>query len=100
MSGRARDHGIRIGVMSPGPRNAISDVAGVRVGHATLVEGDAIRTGVTAIVPAAGNLYQLKVPAGVHVGNGYGKLAGSTQVRELGTIETPILLTNTLNVAA
>jgi D-aminopeptidase len=81
-----------------GALNAITDVAGVRVGHVTLIEGDRIRTGVTAVVPAAGNLFQEKVPGAVFVGNAFGKLAGSTQVDELGTIETPIVLTNTLNV--
>jgi D-aminopeptidase len=95
---RARDLGLAPGVFPPGPLNAITDVAGVRVGHATLVAGDAVRTGVTAVLPHAGNLFQEKVPGAVFVGNAYGKLAGSTQVRELGTIETPILLTNTLAV--
>ena len=95
---RARESGITIGILAPGPLNAITDVAGVRVGHVTLVEGTSIRTGVTAIVPHAGNLYQDKVPAGFAVGNAYGKFMGSTQVEELGEIETPILLTNTLNV--
>lgn len=95
---RARELGIRPGVLAPGALNAITDVAGVRVGHVTLVEGDSIRTGVTAILPHAGNLYQEKVPAGLSVGNGYGKLMGVTQLRELGEIETPIVLTNTLSV--
>jgi D-aminopeptidase len=95
---RARDLGIVVGVLPPGRHNAITDVAGVRVGHATLVKGDDVRTGVTAVVPHAGNLFQEKVPAAVFVGNGFGKLAGSTQVEELGEIETPILLTNTLSV--
>lgn len=95
---RARDIGIQIGVFSPGPRNAITDVAGVRVGQVTVVRGDDIRTGVTAIIPAPGNLYARPVPAAVHVGNGYGKMLGATQVRELGEIETPILLTCTLCV--
>ena len=95
---RARDLGLAPGVFSPGPLNAITDVAGVRVGHVTLVEGDDVRTGVTAIVPADGNLFQDKLPGAVFVGNAFGKLAGSTQVEELGTIETPIVLTNTLNV--
>src|SRR5215831_13817596 len=95
---RARDLGLAPGVFPPGPLNAITDVAGVRVGHVTLNEGDSVRTGVTAIVPAAGNLFQEKVPGAVFVGNAFGKLAGSTQVDELGTIETPIVLTNTLNV--
>jgi len=97
---RARDLGIAPGVFSPGALNAITDVRGVRVGHATLIEGEAVRTGVTAILPHAGNLFQDKVPGAVFVGNAFGKLAGSTQVRELGTIETPIVLTNTLAVGA
>jgi len=95
---RARDLGVAPGVFPPGPLNAITDVAGVRVGHATIVEGDRVRTGVTAVVPHGGNLFQDKVPGAVFVGNAFGKLAGSTQVDELGTIETPILLTNTLSV--
>lgn len=97
---RARDLVLAPGVFSPGPLDAITDVAGVRVGHVTLVEGDAVRTGVTAIVPHGGNLFQEKVPGAVYVGNAFGKLAGSTQVDELGTIETPIVLTNTLSVGA
>ena len=97
---RARDLGVTIGVMTPGPLNAITDVTGVRVGHVTIVRGDAVRTGVTAVVPAGGNLFQRKVPAAVYVGNGFGKLAGVTQVQELGNLETPIVLTNTLGVAA
>jgi len=96
---RLRDLGITIGVFDPGPFNAITDVKGVRVGHRTLIEGDRVQTGVTAIVPHQGNLFQDKVPAAVVVGNGFGKLMGSTQVQELGEIETPILLTNTLAVA-
>lgn len=95
---RAREVGIAPGILEPGPRNAITDVADVRVGHVTLVEGEAVRTGATAILPHGGNLYREKVPAGVAVGNGYGKLMGVTQVRELGEIETPIVLTNTLSV--
>lgn len=95
---RARDLGVAPGVLDPGPRNAITDVEGVGVGHVTLVEGDRVRTGVTAVVPHGGNLFQQKVPGAVFVGNAFGKLAGSTQVRELGTIETPIVLTNTLAV--
>src|SRR5438128_9702178 len=95
---RARDLGIRIGVLSPGPLNAITDVAGVRVGHTTLIKGDNIRTGVTAILPHGGNLFQEKVPGAVFVGNAFGKIIGSTQVNELGEIETPILLTSTLSV--
>lgn len=93
-----RTHGVKIGVMAPGPHNAITDVSGVKVGHTTLIRGDSIRTGVTAVLPHPGNLFQQKVPAAVYVGNGFGKLAGSTQIRELGTIETPIILTNTLSV--
>ena len=92
---RARDLGIVVGVYATGSRNAITDVDGVRVGHTTIVEGDRIRTGVTAIVPHGGNVFQDKVAGAVFVGNAFGKLAGSTQVNELGTIETPIVLTNT-----
>jgi D-aminopeptidase len=95
---RARDIGLTPGVFEPGAKNAITDVAGVSVGHATLNQGDSIRTGVTVIVPHQGNVFQDKVPGGVFVGNAFGKLAGSTQVDELGTIETPIGLTNTLSV--
>ena len=95
---RARDLGLAPGVFPPGSLNAITDVGGVRVGQVTLIEGDAVRTGVTAIIPAEGNLFQEKVPGAVFVGNAFGKLAGSTQVEELGTIETPVVLTNTLNV--
>jgi D-aminopeptidase len=95
---RARDLGLSPGVFPPGVLNAITDVAGVRVGHVTLIEGDNIRTGVTAILPGSGNLFQDKFPGAVFVGNAFGKLAGSTQVEELGSIETPIVLTNTLNV--
>jgi len=97
---RARDLGIAPGVFEPGALNAITDVAGVRVGHATLIQGDHVRTGVTVIVPHAGNVFQDKVPGAVFVGNAFGKLAGSTQVDELGTIETPIALTSTLSVGA
>jgi D-aminopeptidase len=97
---RARDLGIAPGVFPAGPLNAITDVEGVAVGHVTLTEGERVRTGVTAIVPHAGNLFREKVPGAVFVGNAYGKLAGSTQVAELGTIETPIVLTNTLSVGA
>jgi D-aminopeptidase len=96
---RARELGIKIGVLPPGKLNAITDVPGVKVGHVTLFEGDFIRTGVTAILPHDGNLFQNKVPAAIFVGNGFGKLAGSTQVKELGNLETPIILTNTLSVA-
>ena len=95
---RARDLGIAPGVLAPGPLNAITDVAGVKVGHTTIVEGDTVRTGVTAVVPHDGNIFQDKVAGAVFVGNAFGKLAGSTQVAELGTIETPIVLTNTLSV--
>ena len=95
---RAREAGIAIGILPTGPLNSITDVAGVRVGQVTIVEGANIRTGVTAILPHAGNLYQDKVPAEFAVGNAYGKFMGSTQVKELGEIETPIVLTNTLNV--
>ncbi len=95
---RARDLGIDSGIFPPGPFNAITDVRGVRVGHVTLMEGDNVRTGVTAILPHGGNVFQDKVAGATFVGNAFGKLAGSTQVRELGTIETPIVLTNTLSV--
>jgi D-aminopeptidase len=95
---RCRELGIAPGVFPAGPWNAITDVSGVRVGHVTLIEGADVRTGVTAILPHEGNPYQDKVPAAIVVGNGYGKLMGSTQVEELGEIETPILLTNTLSV--
>ena len=95
---RARDLGVAPGIFSPGPANAITDVAGVRVGHATLVIGDSIRTGVTAILPHTGNLFFDRVPAAVHIGNAFGKLVGSSQVEELGELETPILLTCTLCV--
>jgi D-aminopeptidase len=96
---RLRDLGATIGVFEPGQLNAITDVRGVRVGHRTVIEGERIRTGVTAIVPHEGNVFQDKTPAAVVVGNGYGKLMGTTQIIELGEIETPILLTNTLAVA-
>jgi D-aminopeptidase len=95
---RVRDHGITIGILRPGTHNAITDVEGVSVGHTTLVEGDSIRTGVTAILPHQGNIFQLKVPASIHLANGFGKLTGYSQVRELGNLETPIILTNTLSV--
>ena len=95
---RARDIGLRVGVLPPGRLDAITDVEGVRVGHATLIKGEDVRTGVTAVVPHGGNLFREKVPAAVFVGNGFGKLMGSTQVEELGELETPILLTNTLGV--
>ena len=96
---RAKDFGIHIGVMQPGKLNAITDITGVRVGHVTLIKADSIRTGVTAILPHSGNLFQQKVPAAIYVGNGFGKLTGTTQVKELGNIETPIVLTNTLSVS-
>jgi D-aminopeptidase len=95
---RARELGVAPGVFRPGPLNAITDVAGVRVGHATVVVGDSVRTGVTAILPHAGNLFFDRVPAAIHVGNAFGKLVGATQVRELGELETPVLLTCTLCV--
>jgi len=97
---RARDLGVAPGVYPAGTNNAITDVDGVKVGHVTIVEGDSVRTGVTAIVPHSGNVFQDKVAGAVFVGNAFGKLAGSTQVNELGTIETPIVLTNTLSVGA
>jgi D-aminopeptidase len=95
---RARDVGITVGILPTGALNAITDVDGVLVGHTTLISGDNVRTGVTAILPHGGNLFQEKVPGAVFVGNGFGKLAGSTQVNELGEIETPVLLTSTLSV--
>ena len=95
---RIRKFGIKTGVLNPGKWNAITDVEGVKVGHVTLIEGDNIRTGVTAVLPHGGNIFQEKVPAGVCVANGYGKLMGYTQIEELGNIETPIILTNTLSV--
>lgn len=96
---RAADLGLRVGVLPPGALDAITDVAGVAVGHTTIVRGDTVRTGVTAIVPHPGNLFREKVPAAISVGNGFGKLTGVTQVEELGEIETPILLTSTTSVA-
>ena len=95
---RVRDAGIIIGVLNPGPLNAITDVPGVKVGHKTVISGEQVRTGVTAILPDTGNIFQLKIPAAIFTGNGFGKLAGSTQVQELGLLETPIVLTNTLAV--
>ena len=95
---RAREFGLVVGVLPPGPLNAITDVAGVKVGHVTLIEGKDVRTGVTAVLPHGGDIFQDKVPAGISVANGYGKLTGVTQVVELGTLETPIVLTNTLSV--
>ena len=95
---RARDLGLAIGIFNTGEHNAITDVPGVHVGHTTVLEGSRVRTGVTAILPHEGNLYSSRVPAAIHVGNGFGKLLGMTQVNELGEIETPILLTCTLCV--
>ena len=95
---RARDLGILVGVFEPGANNATTDVTGVRVGHATVIEGPNVRTGVAAILPHGGNPYLSRVPAAIHVGNGFGKLLGTTQVRELGELETPILLACTLCV--
>ncbi len=95
---RARALGVAPGIFRPGGLNAITDVTGVRVGHATVVEGDSVRTGVTAVLPHGGNIFHDRVPAAIHVGNGFGKLLGVTQVRELGELETPILLTCTLCV--
>jgi D-aminopeptidase len=97
---RPRDLGVSFGILPIGPLNAITDVPGVKVGQLTKIEGQDIRTGVTAILPHGGNLFQQKVPAAIFVGNGFGKLAGVTQVKELGNLESPILLTNTLSVAA
>lgn len=98
-SARPRNLGISFGVLPTGKLNAITDVSGVKVGHTTLISGEKVCTGVTAILPFAGNIFQQKVPAAVFVGNGFGKLAGSTQVMELGTLESPVILTNTLSVA-
>jgi len=95
---RVREFGLKIGVLKPGLLNAITDVPGVKVGHKTIIKDKNIRTGVTAIIPSADNIFQDKVPAGVYVANGYGKLMGSTQIEELGYLETPIILTNTLSV--
>jgi D-aminopeptidase len=95
---RARDIGLKIGILPTGPLNSITDVEGLLVGHTTIIRGDNVRTGVTAVVPHSGNIFKEKVPAAIFVGNGFGKLAGSTQVNELGEIETPILLTSTLAV--
>ncbi len=95
---RAREFGLVVGVLPTGPLNAITDVAGVKVGQVTLIEGKDVRTGVTAVLPHGGNIFQDKVPAGISVANGYGKLTGVTQVEELGTLETPVVLTNTLSV--
>jgi D-aminopeptidase len=95
---RAREIGLKIGILPTGALNAITDVEGVKIGHSTIIKGENIRTGVTAILPHGGNLFAEKVPGAVFVGNGFGKLMGSTQVEELGEIETPILLTSTLSV--
>ena len=95
---RPRDYGIRFGVLKPGPLNAITDVPGVRVGQTTVKRGQTIRTGVTTILPHTGNQFQQKSPAAIYIGNGFGKLTGYSQVEELGTLETPIVLTNTLSV--
>ena len=95
---RASDLGLKVGILPTGPLDAITDVAGVEVGHTTIITGDNVRTGVTAILPHSGNLYRDKVPGGIFVGNGFGKLTGSTQVDEMGEIETPIVLTNTASV--
>src|SRR5438067_4373235 len=95
---RAADLRLKVGILPTGPLDAITDVVGVEVGHTTIIRGDDVRTGVTAIVPHPGNLYREKVPGAVFVGNGFGKLAGFTQVDEMGDIETPILLTSTTSV--
>src|SRR5437762_13013336 len=95
---RASDLGLKVGILPTGPLNAITDVAGVEVGHTTIIRGDDVHTGVTAILPHPGNLFREKVPGAIFVSNAFGKLAGSTQVNELGEIETPILLTSTLSV--
>ncbi len=98
-NGRARDYGINIGILKTGKFNAITDVPGVKVGQVTVIEGDSVNTGVTAILPHSENIFQNKVPAAIHIGNGFGKLTGYPQVEELGNIETPIILTNTLSVS-
>jgi D-aminopeptidase len=95
---RAADLGLKVGILPTGPLDAITDVAGVTVGHKTIIEGDDVRTGVTAVIPHPGNVFREKVPGAVFVGNGFGKLAGTTQVEEMGNIETPILLTSTTSV--
>jgi D-aminopeptidase len=95
---RASDLGLKVGILPTGPHNAITDVAGVEVGHTTIISGDNVRSGVTAVLPHSGNLYRDKVPGAIFVGNGFGKLTGSTQVDEIGEIETPIVLTNTASV--
>lgn len=98
--GRPRDYGINFGILPTGEYNAITDVAGVKVGQVTIQRGDSVNTGVTAILPHEGNIFREKVPAAIYVANGFGKLAGLTQVNELGNIETPVVLTNTLSIAA
>src|SRR5258708_10793496 len=95
---RVSDLGLKVGILPTGPLDAITDVAGVQVGSTTIIRGDNIRTGVTAVLPHSGNLYREKVPAAIFVANGFGKLTGSTQVDEMGDIETPILLTSTTSV--
>src|SRR6516165_12305782 len=95
---RASDLGLKVGILPTGPLNAITDVVGVEVGHTTIIRGDNIRTGVTAVLPHSGNLYREKVPGAIFLSNGFGKLAGSTQIDEMGEIETPILLTSTTSV--
>ncbi|MBR4980448.1 MAG: P1 family peptidase, partial [Bacteroidales bacterium] len=97
---RMRDYGITYGIFNTGKFNAITDVEGVTVGQVTLYSGEDMRTGVTAILPHSGNIFRKKVPAAMYLGNGFGKLAGYSQVKELGNIETPIVLTNTLSIAA
>ena len=95
---RARDYGIKIGILNTGRYNAVTDVPGVKIGQVTIIKGDSVNTGVTAILPYSGNIFQNKVPAAIYIGNGFGKLTGYPQVEELGNIETPIILTNTLSV--
>src|SRR5437667_5781958 len=95
---RASDLGLKVSILPTGRLDAITDVAGVEVGHTTIISGDSIRTGVTAVLPHSGNLYREKVPGAIFVGNGFGKLTGSTQVDEMGEIETPIVLTNTASI--
>ena len=98
--GRLRDYSVSPGIFKTGENNAITDVKGVKVGHVTIISGNDVRTGVTAIVPHEGNIFQKKCPAALFVGNGFGKFAGATQIKELGNIETPVILTNTLSVSA
>jgi len=95
---RARDAGVIVGILPPGPLNTITDVAGVRVGQTTMIRSENVRTGVTVVLPHGGNLFREKVPAAVFLGNAFGKLMGSTQIEELGELESPIALTSTLNV--